>query len=108
MHGNIYHYPQASTLKQNSKLNPAINLGSCQSARNHFDVRSLVERARFEARFPSANGGSWRFSNPARCIHCSHEMSGSKADTVYSLMFPTSVSPPPYGPLRLGDNMLAP
>lgn len=43
MHGNIYHYPQASTLKQNSKLNPAINLGSYQSARNQVRCGSAIK-----------------------------------------------------------------
>jgi hypothetical protein len=45
-----------------------------------------------EARLLSAPvGGSFRFGNPARCIHCGSPISGPVTDSIHYLVYPNSL-----------------
>ena len=49
-------------------------------------------RERFEqALRPAPDGGRWRFSNPARCLHCSGPISGTLLQQIYYLVYPDSI-----------------
>ena len=49
---------------------------------------SEEERTKIEkALSPCAAGGAWRFSNPARCLHCRGPISGPITETIYALAF---------------------
>ena len=54
---------------------------------------TLEQQARFEEALPLApSGGSWRFSNPARCEKCKGPISDPMARTIYYLVYPGSVN----------------
>ena len=44
-----------------------------------------------EALQPSASGGRWRFSNPARCLTCSSAISDSIQRSIYYLVYDGSI-----------------
>jgi hypothetical protein len=39
---------------------------------------------------PAPSGGSWRFSNPARCAHCGAEISPPMLKSIYYLLYRAS------------------
>lgn len=62
---------------------------------------------RFEAALlPAPDGGRWRFSNPARCLHCSAALSGPMMECVYYLLYPGSIQTEDgRGDMRLAENL---
>jgi len=55
-------------------------------------ARSKNLRLRFEAALrPAPDGGSWKFENPARCLHCSAPIAGSNLETIYYFIYPGSI-----------------
>ena len=50
------------------------------------------EQRMIEERLQAApSGGRWRFTNPARCVHCASVISGPILETIYYLEYPGSV-----------------
>ena len=69
---------------------------------------TLVEsdRRRFEERLrPAPSGGRWRFSNPARCLHCAEPISGPMLQMIYYLVYPGSVVADDGQQLRLREHL---
>src|SRR2546427_561752 len=65
-------------------------------------------RARFErALRPAPDGGCWRFTNPARCLHCSEPIAASILEQIYYLVYPDSIVTDENGCFGLGAQMLA-
>lgn len=55
-------------------------------------TQDAAARERFErALRPAPDGGRWRFSNRARCLHCSEPIAGSMLEHIYYLVYPGSV-----------------
>jgi hypothetical protein len=63
--------------------------GACHPWMLTDDQRRQIE----QALSPSRAGGAWRFSNPARCLHCGGAISGSITETIYGLAFDGRLAP---------------
>lgn len=53
---------------------------------------TLAQQRKLEnALLPAPSGGRWRFSNPARCLNCSAEISGPMTRCIYYLLYDGSI-----------------
>src|SRR6266487_4466924 len=53
---------------------------------------TLAEKQKVqEALLPAPKGGRWRFSNPARCLHCGAAISDSIERCIYYLLYDGSI-----------------
>ena len=70
-------------------------------------MTAASEQRRFEEQLPlSPRGRHWRFSNPARCMHCRQPISGPMQDMIYYLFYPQSVIVDASGQLQLSSYLL--
>jgi hypothetical protein len=78
------------------------------AGRKHPWTLTIKEQQHLESALrPAPSGGSWKFSNPARCTKCSAAISEPITKTIYYLLYPGSVDADP-GPLerRLKEYLL--
>jgi hypothetical protein len=61
----------------------------------------VTDREKFESALqPSPDGTRWLFSNPARCMKCSHPVSGPITEAIYYLEYEGSVNVDQYRNLK--------
>ena len=65
--------------------------GRIVGGKNPWTLTLAEEQKLEDALLPAPSGGRWRFSNPARCLNCSSEISGPITRSIYYLLYDGSV-----------------